>query len=78
MKPILCAGLVSGDLRLEWPKASAREFHQKQKVVPNRKALRAIQSLWRACADCFRSQLRRIGFGQPRQARPRQSCANIP
>ena len=31
----------------------------------------------RACADCFWSQLRRIGFGQPRQARPRRGGSNI-
>ena len=29
-------------------------------------------------ADCFRSQLRRLGFGQPLRARPRCGCANIP
>src|ERR1019366_4333026 len=28
--------------------------------------------------DCFRSQLRRLGFGQPHQARPRHGCAKIP
>src|ERR1039457_1986600 len=28
--------------------------------------------------DCCRSQLRRLGFGQPYQARPRHGCANIP
>jgi hypothetical protein len=39
---------------------------------------RVLIAVWRACADCFRSQLRRFGFGQPRQARPRRSCANIP
>jgi hypothetical protein len=39
---------------------------------------RVLIAVWRACADLLRSQLRRLGFGQPHQARPRQGCANIP
>src|SRR5690242_15103499 len=35
------AGLGPGDLRVDLPKASAREFHQKQLFVLYRKALRA-------------------------------------
>jgi hypothetical protein len=38
---------------------------------------RVLIAVWRACADCFRSQLRRLGFGQPPQARPQGGCANI-
>jgi hypothetical protein len=66
------------------PKASARKFHPKQnasiqKSPPGRAGpvSPGVKYRRRACADCFRSQLRRLGFGPPHQARPRRGYANI-
>ena len=42
------------------------------------KTTRILIAVGGPCTDCFRSQLRRLGFGQPHQARPRHGCANIP
>src|ERR1700686_3578558 len=52
------------------PKASAREVPPEAGVVqegPPRRPVettRVLIAVWRACADCFRSQLRRLGFGR--------------
>jgi hypothetical protein len=53
----------------------ARKFHQMHSAIRCRKALQAKS--WRACTDCFRSQLRRIGFGRRHQVRPRCGGSNI-
>ena len=43
------------------------------KGILYRKALRTASSRFRrACADCFRSRLRRLGFASPPRARPRR------
>jgi len=42
------------------------------------KTTRILTAVGGPRTDCFRSQLRRLGFGQPHQARPRHGCANIP
>jgi len=86
MKTIWCAGLRPTIFALYSPKQPLGSFTVSRKSSRTGKpsarngpvspgdSLRA----GRACADCSRSQLRRIGFKQLHQARPRQSCANIP
>ena len=59
------------------PKAFSRPIQESPPSEPGRYARRYPSRHRRACADCFRSQLRRIGFGLPRQARPRHGGSNI-
>ena len=69
---------------LNYPKPPLRNFTiSRRKSITGKPSARAdrlvrvFESFRRACADCFRSQLRRLGFGQPHQARPQRGCANI-
>ena len=65
------------------PKASALRFHQSNGSRLEQSPPGAPEILT-GCASqegsrrLLRSQPRRLGFGQPRQARPRRSYANIP
>src|ERR1700686_4888459 len=85
VRPRRCGGrwakINSEDARFLKPKASAREFHHKQCVVPEGPPRRPVETtrvliaVWRACADCFRSQLRRLGFwATPPGATPAGLC----
>src|SRR2546421_12478193 len=65
------------------PKASAREFHRKQWVSSKTKGplrrpvktTRILIAVGGPHTDCFRSQLRRLGFGQPQPgATPARLC----
>src|ERR1019366_4217586 len=71
--------------RFRCPKPQLRSFtgsnRSSQTKGPLRrpvKTTRILISVGGPRTDCFRSQLRRLGFGQPYQARPRHGCANIP
>src|SRR5579864_9736630 len=64
------------------PKASAREFHQSNGPTARQYPPGAPETLTDSASQegsrrLLRSQPRRLGFGQPRRARPRRGYANI-
>ena len=84
-KSIMCAGQARRSSRLNAQSLRSRVSPEAERVPTGKPSRRTgpvspedSSRHRRACADCFRSQLRRLGFGRPRQARPRQGCANIP
>ena len=67
-------GNLTKSNQISFCKASAAEWRPSPlaKGILYRKALRTASSRCRrACADCFRSRLRRLGFASPPRARPR-------
>ena len=62
-EPILCAGLRPSIFAWYSPKPPLGSFTKSRTRLVQESPPRGFQPLWRACADCFRSQLRRLGFG---------------
>jgi hypothetical protein len=57
---------------------SGSEASSLAKGILYRKALRTVSNRYRrACADCFRSRLRRLGFASPPRARPLSGRSQI-
>ena len=72
-----------GDFAFLCPKPQLGEFHQSNGSRLNESPPGAPVRLTGSASQegsrrLLRSQPRRLGFGQPRQARPRHGCANIP
>jgi hypothetical protein len=75
MNPIGCAGQArrsSPCMAQSLRSGVSPKAHVVQEGPPRRpvETTRVLIAVWRACADCFRSQLRRLGFGQPTRRDP--------